>query len=332
LAFNTFGRIFTFTTWGESHGPAVGVVIDGVPSNFLLDLDFIREELERRRPGKQGTSPRKETDLFEVLSGLHEGKTLGTPICFVVKNKDRKSGDYDTVSHIYRPGHADFTWHRKFHHVDHRGGGRSSARETVGRVIAGAVAKLFLRTKGISIGSKILHIGDQLVTDENSPEKLALQAKHENDSVGGMIEIRAEKVPPGLGEPVYDRLDARIASALMGINAVKSVEIGSGIASASMKGTQHNDPLSSDGFTSNNAGGILGGISNGMPILTRIALKPTPSISQEQNSINHLGQPAKVTVKGRHDPCVALRAGVIAEAMLACVLLDFFLLNKMRRW
>jgi chorismate synthase len=341
---SSFGNIFRITTFGESHGSALGVVIDGCPAGFLLDLNAIEKELERRRPGQSKlVTPRKELDQFEILSGVFEGKTTGAPIMAVVYNNDVKSKDYESIKDLFRPGHADFTYFAKYGHRDYRGGGRSSARETIGRVIAGAIAKQLLATIDVSFRGGVIQVGSikannyQWDAVENNivrsvdPGAVAAMteeiesARKARDSVGGIVEVQALNVPVGLGEPIFAKLDALIAGALMSIPAVKGVEIGTGFGSASMRGSEMNDRMYPDGFSSNNHGGILGGLSSGAPIVARIVVKPTSSIPQDLDTIDSSFSPQKISTKGRHDPCVAIRAVPIAEAMLALVLVDCWL-------
>lgn len=344
---SSFGELFRVTTFGESHGPALGVVIDGCPAGLTLNTDFIRTELERRRPGQSKlVSPRKELDEFELLSGVFEGKTTGTPILGIVYNRDVKSKDYDEIKNLFRPGHADFTYAVKYGHRDYRGGGRSSARETAARVLAGAIAKQLLGTIGVNIYGGVVQVGTVTATkyvwdqveqndvrsvDPDVTEKMRTEieeARKNRDSVGGVVEVRADGVPVGLGEPIFARLDAAVAAALMSIPAVKGVEIGCGFKAATLRGSQMNDQLYPDGFASNNHGGILGGISSGAPIVARIAIKPTSSIPLELDTIDANFKAAKISTKGRHDPCVALRAVPIAEAMLALVLVDYWMQHE----
>lgn len=348
---NTFGKAFSITTWGESHGPAVGVVIDGCPPGLDLTEADIQYELDRRRPGQsEASTPRTEEDKVHIVSGLFRGKTTGTPIAMLVKNRDIDSGKYDSIRNTPRPGHADLTYQLKYGIRDHRGGGRSSARETVARVAAGAVAKKILASRhGIEILAHVIELGgiraspvpveDIQKNVESNPVRCAdpdaaramldriKQAKADNDSIGGIVEIIALNVPPGLGEPVFDKLDANLAGALMGIGAVKAVEIGAGIQSAGMTGSQMNDPFGIDKgkviCLSNNAGGILGGISSGAPIVCRIAVKPTPSIARLQRTVNLSDlTETEITVEGRHDPTIPPRIVPVAEAMVALVLAD----------
>lgn len=348
---NSIGTLFRVTTYGESHGQALGVVIDGCPAGLALDTALISRELERRRPGQSRlVSPRQESDEFEIISGLFEGKTTGMPLMIMVTNKDVKSKDYAQLKDVFRPGHADFSYFAKYRHRDYRGGGRSSARETLGRVIAGAVAKQLLSlAAGISFQGGVAQVGavkakrydwDQVEENElrcvdpdmiEAMREEVVTSRKERDSVGGIVEVRALGVPPGLGEPVFGKLDAAIAGAMLSIPAVKGVEIGAGFSCAAMKGSEMQDEMFVDGFHSNNHGGILGGISSGAPIVVRIAVKPTSSIPQEKQSLNVEFEPVEVSTKGRHDPCVALRAVPIAEAMLALVLVDYYLQDAAQR-
>jgi len=321
---NTFGRSFRITTFGESHGQALGVVIDGCPAMIPLSVEDIQPVLDRRRPGTGPlTSQRAEADRVEILSGIFEGKTTGMPIALIVRNTDARSSDYDSLRQVFRPGHADFTYQEKYGFRDHRGGGRSSGRETVGRVAAGAVAAKCLARIGIDIYGMVEEIHG--VSDPRAMEEEIRKAKGEGDSVGGVIRLSATGVPAGLGDPVFGKLDAQIASAMMGIGAVKGVEIGDGFAGARMKGSEHNDPMDTTGFLSNHAGGILGGISNGNEIVVRIAVKPTASIALPQKTLSVSGDEQTISIEGRHDPCIVPRLLPVAEAMLALVLLDAFL-------
>ncbi len=344
---NTFGQAFRFTTWGESHGPAIGVVVDGCPAGLALEESDLQNDLDRRRPGQsEVTTQRKEEDRAEIFSGVFEGKTTGTPISILIRNKDADSSKYDRLKDLYRPGHADFTYMEKWGHRDHRGGGRSSARETASRVAAGAVAKKLLSTLGVTIMGFVSQIGDiawdgtdfdQEEVERNScrcpdaetarkMEEAILAARKAGDSLGGVISVIGIGVPAGLGEPLYGRLDADLASAMMGINAVKGVEIGAGFRAATMKGSEHNDAFDYvDGRVvprTNNAGGILGGISSGAPVVVTFAVKPTSSILMEQDTVTTSGERTTVRVEGRHDPCVATRAVPVGEAMMALVLAD----------
>lgn len=350
---NTFGKAFSITTWGESHGPAVGVVIDGCPPGLELSEADIQHELDRRRPGQSEVStPRKEEDQVEILSGLFDGRTTGTPIAMLIRNKDADSSKYDVIKNTPRPGHADYTYQMKYCIRDHRGGGRSSARETVGRVAAGAVAKKILAQEGIQVLAHVVELGgikaspasleDIKANVESNPVRCAdpeaalamlekvKQAREEKDSLGGIVEIIAPGVPAGLGEPVFDKLDAALAGALMGIGAVKGVEIGAGFAAAGMKGSKMNDPFGiQDGKVvceTNNAGGILGGISSGETIVCRIAVKPTPSIARPQRTVDISDMTGtEITIEGRHDPTIPPRIVPVAEAMTALILVDHLL-------
>lgn len=324
---NTFGRLFCCTTFGESHGPGLGVVVDGCPPGIPLTEDLIQPYMDRRRPGRDPTmSPRAEPDHVEILSGVFEGRTTGMPIAILIPSVAQRSGDYDSLRSVFRPGHADYTYHQKYGHRDHRGGGRSSGRETAARVAAGAVAFQCLFHQGISIRSRILEIHGNSNPDQFEEEILV--AKERGDSVGGIIELFAVGCPPGLGDPVFGKLDAAIAGAMMGIGSIKGVEIGEGFAAARMSGSEHNDPMQKSGFATNHAGGILGGISNGDPIVIRCAVKPTPSISLPQQTINSEGEEVGISIRGRHDPCIVPRVRVVAECMLALVLIDAVLMQK----
>ena len=343
---NSFGRQLRLTTFGESHGPALGCILDGVPAGLPIDEAFIQSELNRRKPGKSRLeTARKEDDMVEILSGVFEGISTGTPIAMVIRNTNQKSKDYGNVADLFRPGHADFTYTHKYGIRDYRGGGRSSARETAARVAAGAIAKLMLQTLGITIQSGLCDVDgisaehydfDFALTSPLmalDPAKAAeqeaaiLAAKSAHDSVGGVVLTRATGMPMGLGEPLYYKLDAILAEAMMGINAAKAVEIGDGVDAAKLKGSSNNDPITPEGFTSNHSGGVLGGISNGDDLLVKTHFKPTPSIFQPQQTITKDGAPATLELKGRHDPCVAVRGAVVTEAMMALVLGDMVLLN-----
>ena len=318
---NTFGSNFRVTTFGESHGPAVGCVIDGCPPRLALSADDIQPLLDRRRPGTSPlSSARDEADTVEILSGVFEKMTTGTPIALLVRNQDMHSRDYDTIKEKFRPGHADFTYQAKYGIRDYRGGGRSSGRETVGRVAAGAVALKYLATKGIAVQGRIVAVHGK--TDPQKIENEILGAKSAGDSVGGIAEITATGCPSGLGDPVFGKLDAGIAAAMMGIGAVKGVEIGDGFAVAERFGSENNDPMTAAGFQSNHAGGILGGISTGQDLVVRIAVKPTPSIAKVQHTRDIHGNATTITIGGRHDPCIVPRILPVAEAMLALVLID----------
>ncbi|MFZ2073265.1 MAG: chorismate synthase [Methanoregula sp.] len=318
---NTFGRNFAITTFGESHGPAVGAVIDGCPARLALTTVDIQPLLDRRRPGASPlTSARSESDTVEILSGVFEGTTTGAPIALLVRNRDVHSEDYEELREKFRPGHADFTYQEKYRIRDHRGGGRSSGRETVGRVAAGAVALKYLATKRIAVTGRIVSIYGKTAPQEIEAEILA--AKKAGDSVGGIAEITATGCPAGLGDPVFGKLDGAIAGAMMGIGAVKGVEIGDGFLVAGRFGSENNDPMTATGFLSNHAGGILGGISSGQEIVVRIAVKPTPSIAKVQQTRDVHGNAVEIMVGGRHDPCIVPRILPVAEAMLALVLID----------
>lgn len=318
---NTFGNNFRVTTFGESHGPAVGCVIDGCPARLALAAADIQPLLDRRRPGASPlTSARDESDTVEILSGTFEGMTMGTPIALLVRNRDVHSADYEAIKEKFRPGHADFTYEAKYGIRDYRGGGRSSGRETVGRVAAGAVAMKYLAGKGIAVSGRIVAVHGKTAPQEIEQEILA--AKAAGDSVGGIAEITATGCPAGLGDPVFGKLDAAIAGAMMGIGAVKGVEIGDGFAVAGRFGSGNNDRMTATGFASNHAGGILGGISSGQDIVVRIAVKPTPSIAKVQQTRDIHGNEVAITVGGRHDPCIVPRILPVAEAMLALVLAD----------
>ena len=347
---NTIGKLFTLTTFGESHGPAIGGIVDGCPPGLELDAADLQIDLERRRPGKtRHTTQRRETDEARILSGVFEGKTTGTPIGIMIDNVDQRSRDYDKIKDQFRPAHADYTYQHKYGVRDYRGGGRSSARETAVRVAAGAIAKKYLRTRlDVSVRGYLAQLGplqpdpsrfDWDEVDRNPffcpdaalvPELESYMdaLRKEGDSIGARVNVVASGLPPGLGEPVFDRLDADIAHALMCINAVKGVEIGAGFASAGQKGTEHRDEITPEGFVTNNAGGVLGGISTGQDILASLALKPTSSLRLPGRSIDRHGQPIEVVTHGRHDPCVGIRATPIAEAMLAIVLMDHWLRHR----
>ena len=348
MAGNSIGKLFTVTSFGESHGPAIGCIVDGCPPGMALSEADIQRDLERRKPGKsRHTTQRREQDEVKILSGVFEGKTTGTPIGLIIENTDARSQDYSKIADRFRPAHADYTYQQKYGLRDYRGGGRSSARETAMRVAAGAIAKKYLRERySVEIRGYLAQLGPIVLACkdwtevENNPffcgdaAKLAeLEAymdalRKEGDSVGARIDVVATGVPPGWGEPVFDRLDAELAHALMSINAVKGVEIGAGFASVTQKGTQHRDEIAPQGFLSNNAGGILGGISSGQDIVASIALKPTSSIRLPGRSIDVQGNPVEVVTTGRHDPCVGIRATPIAEAMVAIVLMDHALRHR----
>jgi chorismate synthase len=343
---NSFGQKLRLSTFGESHGKAIGCLLDGVPAGLEIDEAFIQSELDRRKPGKsEFETARKEDDKVEILSGVFEGKSTGTPIAMVIYNTDQKSKDYSNIKDVFRPGHADFTYFHKYGLRDYRGGGRSSARETAARVAAGAIAKLMLRQLDIEVLSGICEIDGIKseifdyeaaktsiiyaldATKEDAQKEAVLRAKNAHDSVGGVSRVVVRGAPMGLGQPLYYKLDSVLADAMMGINAVKAVEIGDGILSASLKGSQNNDAIRADGFVSNHAGGILGGISNGEEIVMNVYFKPTPSIFQEQQTITSQNEEVDFSLKGRHDPCVAIRGTVVCEAMTALVIADMVLLN-----
>jgi chorismate synthase len=345
VAGNTFGKIFTVTSFGESHGPALGAVVDGCPPGLALTEADLQTDVERRRTGtSQFTSQRREPDAVRILSGVFDGKTTGTPIGLMVENTDQRSRDYEKIKDRFRPGHADYTYQQKYGFRDYRGGGRSSARETVMRVAAGAIARKFLQERlNIKISGYLAQMGP-LVLDPVAPataydnpffcpdpsrvkelEDFVWKLREAGDSIGARVTVVATGVPPGLGEPVFDRLDADLASAMMGINAVKGVEVGAGFRAVEQRGSEHRDELTPTGFKSNHAGGVLGGISSGQDIVVSIALKPTSSITLPGNTIDVQGQPTDIVTTGRHDPCVGIRATPIAEAMMALVLMDHYL-------
>lgn len=345
---NTLGLLFSVTTFGESHGPAIGAVIDGCPPGLTLSAEDIQPDLDRRKPGtSRHVTQRKEEDLVEILSGVYEGKTTGTPICLLIRNTDQRSKDYSNIAETFRPGHADYTYWHKYGIRDPRGGGRSSARLTAPVVAAGAVAKKWLREKfGVEIHGFMSQLGDIQIPFidwnevPNNPffapnaeiipelETYMDALRKDGDSVGARIEVVATGVPVGWGEPLFDRLDADIAHAMMGLNAVKGVEIGAGFHAVAQRGSEHGDELTPDGFVGNNAGGILGGISTGQDISVSLAIKPTSSIRTPRRSIDKAGDPAVVETFGRHDPCVGIRATPIAEALLALVLIDHALRHR----
>lgn len=352
MAGSSFGELFRFTTWGESHGPAIGVVVDGVPSRLPLAAEDIQRWLDRRRPGQSKfTTQRQEPDRVEILSGVFEGVTTGTPVSLLIRNEDQRSKDYGEIKDRYRPGHADYTYDVKYGVRDHRGGGRSSARETACRVAAGAIARKVLGPR-VTITGYLVQIGADaidrtrldLAEIEKNPfwcpdpeaaarwEEQLLAVRKAGSSVGAIVEVVASGVPAGLGEPVYDKLDADLAKAMMSINAVKGVEIGAGFASAALRGEDNADEMrmGNDGprFLSNQAGGILGGISSGQDIVVRFAVKPTSSILTSRRTIDRQGNETEIVTKGRHDPCVGIRAVPVGEAMMACVLADHLLRHR----
>ncbi len=347
MAGNTIGKLFTVTTFGESHGLALGCIVDGCPPGIELSEADIQGDLDRRKPGtSRFTTQRREPDQIKILSGVFEGKTTGTPIGMLIENTDQKSKDYSNIKDVYRPGHADYTYDHKYGFRDYRGGGRSSARETAMRVAAGAIAKKYLALQGIEVRGFLEQMGDIRIEsfdwDEvsNNPffcpdaskvgemENLINSLRREGNSIGARITVEACGVRPGLGEPVFDRLDADLAHSLMSINAVKGVEIGAGFDSVSQKGSEHRDEITLEGFLSNNAGGILGGISSGQTIRASIALKPTSSLLVPGQTVDRAGNSAEVVTKGRHDPCVGIRAAPIAEAMMAITLMDHLLRHR----
>ena len=351
---NSYGNLFRITTFGESHGPAIGVTIDGCPAGLEIDEVFIQCELARRKPGQSKiTTQRKEDDTFEVLSGVFEGKSTGTPISILIRNKDAKSKDYSHIAEKYRPSHADYTYQEKYGMRDYRGGGRSSARETAARVAAGAIAKLFLKSLNIEIAAYVSQVGyiktdpypqlDLSKTEDNivrcpDPEKaeamiqLIDETRKKRDTIGGVVTCVIRNVPPGIGEPVFDKLHAELGKAMLGINAVKGFEYGSGFEGVSMYGSEHNDEFYREKdrvrTKTNHSGGVQGGISNGEDIYFRVAFKPVATIMQDQESVTQSGEATTVSGKGRHDPCVVPRAVPIVEAMAALVITDFYLINQ----
>ena len=356
MSYNTFGKIFRFTTWGESHGPAIGCVVDGCPPNIPINETDIQSELNKRKPGQSKfTTQRKEDDKVNILSGVFEGRTTGTPISLIIYNKDMRSRDYETIKNKFRPGHADFTYFKKYGIRDYRGGGRQSARETASRVAAGAIARKVLKLKlgkkfnvigavtqlGI-MGCNLKNWSDKFISKNNlfCPdksivklwEKYLLNIRKAGSSCGAIIEVRARGIPVGLGAPIYSKLDMDLASAMMSINAVKGVNIGSGMNSAQLTGEQNSDEMIKSKkkiiFETNNAGGILGGISSGQEIVVSFAVKPTSSIITKRKTVDKFGKNTSISVRGRHDPCVGIRAVPIGEAMMNCVLLDHFLMNN----
>ena len=350
---NSFGKLFVVTSFGESHGKAIGCIVDGCPPGVELNEADLQADMDRRKPGtSRHTTQRREDDEVQILSGIFEGKTTGTPICLIIYNKDQRSKDYSNIKNTFRPGHADYTYQQKYGFRDYRGGGRSSARETASRVAAGGIAKKYLKdVHGIEIKGylsqlgpiKTAHPGEEHfnwdIVNTNpffSPDESQIKPmeeymdalRKEGNSIGAKVTIVATGIPPGLGEPIFDRLDADIAHAMMSINAVKGVEIGAGFACIEQKGTEHRDEITPEGFLSNHAGGTLGGISSGQDIITHIALKPTSSLHLPGQSVDLEGNPIEVITKGRHDPCVGIRATPIAEAMLAITLMDHLLRNR----
>jgi len=343
---NTFGRVFRLTTFGESHGPGLGGVVDGCPAGIPLIEEDIQKELDKRRPGTSlSSTTRQESDKIEVLSGLFNGYTTGTSIGFLIPNTGQKSKDYEALKDIFRPGHADYTYQAKYGIRDYRGGGRSSGRETVSRVAGGAIAQKFLAEKNIQLLAYTVELGGieaEVIAPEKAqdqpyftPESSVVElwnrkvekAKKDGDSIGGLVEVQALGVPPGLGEPVFDKLDARLAYALMGVGAVKAVEVGIGKDVIELTGSRNNDPLKKEGFTQNNAGGILGGISTGQPVVVRCAIKPIPSISKPQKTINKMNENVILNIKGRHDVSAIPRIVPVLKSMVALVLADMYLLQ-----
>lgn len=343
---NSFGQKLKFSTFGESHGTAIGCLLDGVPAGLTINEKYIQNELDRRKPGKsEFETARKEADKVEILSGVFEGLSTGTPIAMIIYNTNQKSKDYTNIKNVFRPGHADFTYFHKYGIRDYRGGGRSSARETAARVAAGAIAKLMLQELDINVysgisevagirseqfdykkaKSSIIYALDE--TKEQAQKDAILEAKNRHDSVGGVSRVLIQGAPAGLGQPLYYKLDGVLAEAMMGLNAVKAVEIGDGVLSSKVLGSQNNDAIRANGFESNHAGGILGGISNGDDIILNVYFKPTPSIFQEQHTITKDNKEVDFSLKGRHDPCVAIRGTVVCEAMAALVISDMLLLN-----
>ncbi|MDE6886672.1 MAG: chorismate synthase [Helicobacteraceae bacterium] len=343
---NTIGKRFRVTTFGESHGNGIGCVIDGIPAGLFIDVEFLQNELNRRRGGQNlYSTQRKEDDKIEILSGVFEGFSTGSPIGMFIANKNTKSSDYDDIKDIFRPSHADFTYFYKYGIRDYRGGGRSSARESVARVASGAIAKLLLKEFNITTKSGIYQIGEVKASNidfdfarqseifsldkevESAQKELVKKAKESHDSIGGVALICANNVPLGLGEPLYYKLDSAIGEAMLGLNGVKAVEIGSGVESSTKLGSQNNDYISKNGFMSNNSGGILGGISNGDEIYLKVHFKPTPSIFRTQKSIDKNNNEIELRLKGRHDPCIAIRGSVVAESLLSIIIADALLLN-----
>lgn len=344
---NTFGYALRLSTFGESHGEYIGGVLDGLPSNLQIDLDKIQEDIKRRGGGRSAyVTPRKESDICEIISGVFEGKTTGTPLAFIIKNTHQRSQDYSHIKDIFRPSHADFTYFHKYGNVDYRGGGRASARESLVRVVASSIIKPLL--KDIEVESGVLGVGGILGSEvdfsyareseifaldrdveEVQKERITL-ARESGDSVGGVVMLRARGDLLGLGEPLYYKLDAEIARAMMGVNGVKAVEIGEGVNASNLKGSQYNDMMSENGFLSNHSGGILGGIANGEEILVKIHFKPTPSIALPQKSLDKEGRERVIEIRGRHDPCIAIRGSVVSEAMMNLVLADMILARSKR--
>jgi len=347
MAGNSFGQVFRLTTFGESHGKGIGVVIDGCPPQIRLKSEDFARDMSRRRPGKHAyESPRKEEDRVEILSGVFEGLTTGTPIALFIQNRNADSTPYEVLRHLFRPGHADYSYHKKYGHVDFKGGGRASARETAARVAAGVVADKIIGPLGTKVTAYTVELGgvkaerldlDQI--DDNffycpdslaaiKMEEIAMAARKKGDSIGGIVEIKVTQCPAGLGEPVFDKLEADLAKAVMSVGAVKGIEVGAGFGAARLKGSENNDPITPDGFASNNAGGILGGVSNGDDIILRAAVKPIPSISMEQDTVDREGNPAKIKIFGKHDATAIPRIVPVLEAMVRITLTDHYLRQK----
>ncbi len=343
---NTYGSAFKVTTFGESHGEGIGCVCDGVPAGLKIDEDFIQAQLNRRKPGQNSYStPRAESDTVQILSGTYEGFSTGAPIALFIANQNQKSKDYDSLKELFRPGHADFSYFYKYGIKDHRGGGRSSARESAARVAAGAIAKLFLNEFNIEVLSGLSGVGELKAheldfsyaqkseiyaldkTSESSWKELIQKVRSEHDSIGGEVLLKAKNLPVGLGEPLYDKLDGRIGKEFLALNAVKAVEIGEGVKASCLKGSANNDQMDKNGFLSNHSGGVLGGISTGQDLDVKVHFKPTPSIFQDQKTLNLNKQETICSLRGRHDPCVAIRGSVVCEMMLSAMLMDFMLLN-----
>lgn len=356
---NTLGRIIRLTSFGESHGPAIGGILDGLPSNMPVNIEEIQQELDRRKPGTSKiTSQRKEPDKLEILSGVMEGKSLGTPLGFIIKTADQKSQDYDHLKEVFRPSHADYTWEKKYGIRDHRGGGRSSARETANWVVGGSLVRPILEREGIQISSYVSGIGsidlprnydfyseeEVYASDTRCPERAMAkrmeesveEAKENNDSLGGRISCVIKNVPPGLGEPVFDKITSRLGASLLSLNAVKGVEFGAGFLGTTLRGSESNDEIGMDGdkvvFKSNNSGGTLGGLSSGADICFRIGFKPTATIGKKQRTIDKKGNATDLEAHGRHDPCVVPRAVPIVKALASLVISDFIMIDKLSRF
>ncbi len=341
---NSFGHKFRVTTFGESHGFGIGCVLDGVPAGLKIDEEFIQSELDKRKPGKtKFETQRKEDDVCEILSGVFEGVSTGAPIAILIKNQNQKSKDYENLRNLFRPGHADFSWFFKYGHRDHRGGGRSSARETAARVAAGAVAKLLLNSVGIVIESGVYSIGNvkaqnldfeaaktseiYALGNEDDMKKVVESARNSHDSVGASVKVVAKNMPKGLGEPLYYKLDGALGEILMGLNGVKAIEIGEGVNASTMLGSENNDEITSEGFLSNHAGGILGGMSSGQDLELTVHFKPTPSIFKELKTVTKQNENTTLELTGRHDPCIGIRGSVVCASSVAIVLADMLLCN-----